>query len=190
MDPVHAFVPYFLKKFVGLFFSHLRLCPPNGVFPSGFLDKILYVSPLPLVRAICFTYFILLDLITLIIFGEEYKLWKARNVTMYLKCLDTRIIEAETSSFLLMLIRAVLSREFYTSFTFFHDRSRNSVMECVEFGKVIKLIKMHSESLFDVFPNYWEYKITPIEIRKHARFFRSENMRQSVGHAHLVCKIK
>jgi hypothetical protein len=55
--------------------SHLRLGLPGGLFPFSFPTKILHaflVSPFVL-RAL--PHLILLDLIILIILGEQYKLW-------------------------------------------------------------------------------------------------------------------
>jgi len=54
--------------------SHLRLGLPSGLFPSGFSTKILYTFLISPMHATCRAYTILIDVFTLIIFGEEYKL--------------------------------------------------------------------------------------------------------------------
>jgi hypothetical protein len=57
--------------------SHLHLCLPNGLLPSGLQTKVLYSFLISHMRATCSAHLILLDLITLIIFGKGYKLWSS-----------------------------------------------------------------------------------------------------------------
>jgi hypothetical protein len=74
MHPIHIFAPYFSKIHSNVTFPPVRLFLPSGLLPSGFPTKILYAFIFPM-RATCPAYSIILDLTTLIIFGESHKLW-------------------------------------------------------------------------------------------------------------------
>jgi len=54
--------------------SHLCLGILSSLFPSDFLTKLLYASLNPSMHAICPAYHDLLDLNTLTVFSEVYKL--------------------------------------------------------------------------------------------------------------------
>ena len=53
--------------------SHLRLGLPSGLLSSGFATTSLYAPLLYSIQATCPAYLSLLDMITRIIFGEEYR---------------------------------------------------------------------------------------------------------------------
>jgi len=63
-----------VHKSLPLLSSHLYPGLPSSPFPSGFLIKILYAFPVSPMCAKCTAHLTLLDFITLIIFGEGYKL--------------------------------------------------------------------------------------------------------------------
>jgi len=64
----------FNSAFKGLiYYSHLRLGLPSGLFPLGFTTKTLYTPILSPIRATCPAHPILLDFITRTIFGEQYR---------------------------------------------------------------------------------------------------------------------
>jgi hypothetical protein len=66
MNPAHNLHVLFLSDLLYIILN-LRLGLPNGLFPTGIPTKILYAFPVSPMRATC----TLLDLITMITFGEE-----------------------------------------------------------------------------------------------------------------------
>jgi hypothetical protein len=68
-SPYH---PILSLRSILILFTHLRLGLPSGLFPSGFLTNILYAFFVSPISATCPVQLILLDLIILIILGEEY----------------------------------------------------------------------------------------------------------------------
>jgi len=72
INPVH--VPHSASWRSSLIWSsYLDLGLPSGLFTSGFSTKTLYTSLLSSIRCTCPAHLILLVLITLTIFGEEYR---------------------------------------------------------------------------------------------------------------------
>jgi hypothetical protein len=76
MDQVDTVHPVSLRSTL-ILSSHLHLGLPSGLTPSGFPIKILYAYLISPMRTTWLARFILLDFITLIMFGEAYKLWSS-----------------------------------------------------------------------------------------------------------------
>jgi hypothetical protein len=73
-NQVHTLTILFLSRTILILSSHLCLCVPSGIFPSGLPTKTLYAL---LSHAACPTHHILHDLIILKTSGEEHKLWSS-----------------------------------------------------------------------------------------------------------------
>jgi len=73
-SPIQSVYPHPIScRSILILSTHLRLCLPSGLFPSGFPSKALYTPLSSSIRATCPAHHILLDFITRTILGEEYK---------------------------------------------------------------------------------------------------------------------
>ena len=72
INPVHASHPTSWRSIL-ILSSHLSLSLTSALSPSGFPTKTLSAPLLSPIRATCSAHLILLDLITRVIFGEEWR---------------------------------------------------------------------------------------------------------------------
>jgi len=72
INPAHASSSSNVLKLHLMSISHLCLGFPSGLFPSGLPPTTLYTPLKPLIRATCPDHLILLDVVTRMIFGDQY----------------------------------------------------------------------------------------------------------------------
>ena len=89
-SPVQSTYPHpTTRRYISILSTHLLLDLPNGLFPSGYPTKTLYIPLSSPIRATCPAHLILLDFITRTILGEEYKLFSSSlySYEEYIPCL-------------------------------------------------------------------------------------------------------
>jgi hypothetical protein len=89
--------PISLRSSLILFFP-LRLGLPSGLFPTGFPTNIFYEFLISSMRTTCPVHPILLDLITLTIFDEKYKLWRSSLYSLLRPPATSSLLEVQIFS--------------------------------------------------------------------------------------------
>ena len=87
LDPIHNPISHYLKIQLNIILPSMP-GSPNGLFPSCFLTKTLYMPLLYPIRATCPAHLILLNFITRKILGEEYRTLSS-SVCIFLHSLVT-----------------------------------------------------------------------------------------------------
>jgi hypothetical protein len=82
VNPIHTLQSISLQ-FILIPSSHLHLGLPSGIFPLGFHTKTLYTSLSSPMHTTCLVHFIHLDVICLMISGNQYKLWSSPSCKFF-----------------------------------------------------------------------------------------------------------